>query len=254
MAKPRFYYDNRLDDAVPVASSTAAGDFNVLNLRDWRPFTWWKPNAMPGTVTVDCGAAKAADYALVYGHTLFTAGATVNIRGSTDNFAASNVLVATSTPASNDPILFSFASQAFRYWRVEVTGAAAPSLAIAAIGAMLEATVYLDGMFNPADRIPQGQVNTNENGAPIGSAILFESWSAQILLPNVTWSWARNTFIPAWKARLRGTPFGFCWEADLYPGDIRLVMAPADGTGGLLIPHRAGSLCDVQLNVQGVAQ
>src|SRR3954464_7747325 len=103
MASPKFLYDNRFNDAVPVASTTAAGDFNVLNLLDFRPYTWWKPTALPATVTIDSGSAKAADFAMIYGHDLFTQGATLEIRKSTDNFAANDVLVATKTPTSNDP-------------------------------------------------------------------------------------------------------------------------------------------------------
>jgi len=249
MAKPKFLYDNRLNDATPVASSTAAGDFNVLNLRDWRPYTWWKPSAMPATVTVDCGSAKAADYALIYGHDLFTQGATVEIRGSTDNFSASDVLVATSTPGSNDPKLLTFSSQSFRYWRLRFTGSTAPSIAIGVIGAALEAPVYFEGSFSPIDRKVQGQTNRNENGHPLGRAVLFESWEARIRLPNVAWSWARDTFMPAWKTHLRGSPFGFIWESDLYPGDVRLVQAGDE----LQLPHRAGSLADVEISVEGIA-
>jgi hypothetical protein len=92
---PKILHDNRLDDATPSASSTASG-YNVLNLRDWRPFTWWKPSSLPATVTVDCGIARAADYAYLYGHTLHDAQVAVEVRGSTDNFAASDVLLATS--------------------------------------------------------------------------------------------------------------------------------------------------------------
>src|SRR3990172_8530193 len=84
---PKILYDNRLKDATPVASSTAAGDFNVLNLRDWKAFTWWKPQSLPATVTVDCGVARAADYAFVYGHDLVSSHAAIAIEASNDNFA-----------------------------------------------------------------------------------------------------------------------------------------------------------------------
>lgn len=249
MAKPKFLYDNRLADAVPVASSTAVGDFNVQNLTAWRPYLWWQPAAMPATVTVDCGAPKPADYALLYGHNLFSKAATVEIRGSTDNFAASDVLVATSAPASDLPVLLTFVSVSFRYWRVRVTGANAPSLAIAAIGAALVAPVYLEGTFNPIDRNVEGATNRNENGHPLGRVVYFETWKTTLQLPNVTWTWARNSFLPVWKSTLRGQPFGFIWDSDLFPEDVRLVQ----GGDKVSIPHRSGSLCDVQFDVQGVA-
>lgn len=74
-------FDNRLNDATPTASTTAAG-FNVLNLRDWRPFTFWKPTALPATVTVDCGQARTVDMVAVVGHNINTSNCYVDVRGS----------------------------------------------------------------------------------------------------------------------------------------------------------------------------
>jgi len=244
MARPRFLYDNRFADATPVASSTAAGDFNVANLVDFRPYTWWKPSAIPATVTVDSGSAKARDFLLVYGEA-----GTYEARGSTDNFSASNVLLATAVLSAPGLKLVPFASASHRYTRLTIPSGSAPAVAIAVIGAALEAPVYLEGEFNPIDRRVMGQSNRNENGWPLGRIVYFEEWSARIFLQNVAWSWARDTLTPAWKAHLRGSPFGFVWEADLYPEDVRLVSSGES----LRIPHRAGSLCDVEIEIEGVA-
>lgn len=84
---PKILYDNRLADATPVASSTDAGDYNVLNLRDWKPYTWWKPISLPATIKVNSAIARAADYALIVGHDLNTTYAAVVIDGSNDDFA-----------------------------------------------------------------------------------------------------------------------------------------------------------------------
>ena len=116
-ALPAFFYDNRLADATPVASSTYTGNYAAANINDMRPYTWHKFNALPGTYTVDCGLAKAADYALIYGHDLFTNNCYVEVRGSTDNFATSDVLVAYATPTSDAPFLISFSTVSYRYWR-----------------------------------------------------------------------------------------------------------------------------------------
>lgn len=249
MAKPKFLYDNRLGDTPPVASSTAVG-FDVLNLIDWRPYTWWQPAAMPATVTTDCGSAKAADYALIYNHNLGSKGASVEIRGSTDNFGASDVLVAgPSSPATDLPLLLTFNSASFRYWRVKVTGVNAPSIAIAAIGAALTSPVYIEGDFAPIDRIIDGQTNKSENGHPLGKIVNFESWQVDLTLPNVPWSWARSSFLPAWKSNLRGMPFGFIWDSDLFPEDVHLVQSGLE----LKMPHRAGSFADVKISLTGIA-
>lgn len=244
MAKPKFLYDNRFADATPVASSTAAGDFAVANLTDWRPYTWWKPASIPATVTVDSGGAKARDYMLVYGEA-----GTYEARGSTDNFAASNVLLGTLVLAEAGLGLITFASASHRYTRLTIPSGGAPAVAICAIGAALVSPVYLEDQFNPIDRRVVGQSNKNENGHPLGRVVYFEEWSANIVLRNVSWTWARDSFLPAWKSHLRGKPFGFVWDSDLYPEDVRLVQAGDRFRG----PHRAGSFADVEIEVDGVA-
>ena len=244
MAKPKFFYDNRFDDATPVASTTAAGDFNVLNLRDWRPFTWWKPTAVPATVTVDSGSAQARDYFLVYGEA-----GTYEARGSTDNFSASNVLLATIVLTATGLGLAVFASASYRYTRLTIPSGSPPAVAIAAIGTALEAPVWFEDSFSPIDREVHGHTNRNEAGHALGRIVNFESWQSQILLKNVSWTWARDTFLPAWKAKLRGQPFGFCWEPASYSGDVRLVAAGEK----FAVPHRSGSRCDVRFDVEGVA-
>lgn len=248
MAKPRILYDNRFGDATVAASTTASG-FAAANVADWRPYTWWKPTALPATLTVDCASAKAADYALVYGHTLFTAGCTLEVRGSTDNFSASNVLVASVTPTSDAPLALWFNSVSYRYWRIRITGAATmPALAIASIGARLELPTWLPQPFDPLTRKIDGQSNRSENGQPLGRAIDFELWKQPIKLERVTWAWLRTTWLPAWRAHLRSSPFVFAWEADLYPDDLKLVTAGEQFTS----PHYAGSTADLQVELQGV--
>lgn len=52
MSYPKILHDNRFDDGDPVASTTAAG-YDVRHVRDWRPYTRWKPSATPSLVQVD---------------------------------------------------------------------------------------------------------------------------------------------------------------------------------------------------------
>src|SRR5512139_4004284 len=178
---PKILHDNRLDDGTPAASSTAAGNYNVLNLRDFRPYTWWKPTALPATVTVDCGSAKSVDYWAIYGHNLFTAGCTIELHGSTDNFAASDVTVDSYTPTSDDAFARQVASVSYRYWRLRITGAATmPSLALAALGQVLDIPAYLASGFDPIGRVLKGQYNRAELGHPLGRTVKFEEWSESL--------------------------------------------------------------------------
>lgn len=248
MQMPNILYDNRFKDATPAASTTAAG-YNVLNLRDWRPYTWWKPTALPATVTVDCGSAKAADYAVVWGHDLFTQGATVEIRGSTDNFSASDVLLSSKTPTDNLPFLLQFNSASYRYWRIRITGTTMPSLAIVAIGAALVMPEPLEYGFDPLKRTIKGQTNRSESGHPLGKIIVSEVWGATLAFNSVLQSWIRSTFLPAWKAHLRGNPFVFAWDAGDHATEIYLVQAGDTLNASHHMPTRA----NIGFDVQGVA-
>lgn len=247
--KAKLLHDSRFDDATPAASSTAAGEFNVLNVRDWRPYTWWKAAAMPATITVDCGSARSADYFVLWGHDLGSVGATVQCRGSTDNFVGSDVLVASSTPANDLPLLVAFGAVSYRYWRLRFTGATAPQVAIAAIGAALALPRRLALGFDPLARAAAGQSTRSEGGHPLGASVVFEEWSAQIAVRNVSWSWLRSTFLPAWKGHLRAAPFVLAWDPDEHATELLLLQS----SGMLSTPHNRGELADLAFDARGLA-
>ncbi|MDO8413021.1 MAG: hypothetical protein Q7S51_04430 [Gallionellaceae bacterium] len=122
MGYPKLFFDNRFADAVPVAQSTASGNYAAANLADMRPYTWWKPASFSNydqshAVSVNCGASKAADYALIYGHDLFTNQCQIAFDKSTDNFVSNIVTVALVTPTSDAPFMASFANVSAPYWR-----------------------------------------------------------------------------------------------------------------------------------------
>lgn len=246
MGLPRIFHDSRFDDATPVASTTAAG-FDVLNLLDWRPYTEWQPTALPATVTVDCGSAKAADYAVVWGHDLGTQGATLEVRGSTDNFSASDVLEATVTPTDDRPFLLEWASVSYRYWRIRITGSTMPTLGIAAIGAALEIPKGLTEGFDPLGRTPKGMFNRSVTLAPLGSTVEHEEWAQNLNFQNLTWVWLRSTWVPAWQAHLRGEPFVFAWDSENHAGELVL----ANRKSGFRTPHKSGGYADLRLDLIG---
>lgn len=245
--RPQLLFDNRFADAQPVASSTAVG-YNVANLADWRPYTWWQPDSLPATVTVDSGAPAAADYLVVYGHNMGTHGATLELRGSTDNFAASDDMIASISPADDLPFLVQFASSLYRYRRLRITGATAPSLAIAAAGSALELPRHLPTGFDPLGRKMHGVSNRSMKGHPLGQVFEFEEWSEAIQQRSVEQGWVRNTFLPAWLSHLRSTPFVFVWEPAEHADELYLVSS----SGEFKAPHRGGQFCDLSFEVTGV--
>lgn len=245
---PKILHDNRLDNGTPVASSTASGDYSVLNLRDFRPYTYFKPASLPATITVDCGSAQAASYWAVYGHDFFTRGNTVELRASTDNFAASNVLVDSVTPASNAAFARYFTSVSYRYWRLTITGGTAPTLAIAAIGAEFDIPAYFANGFDPLGRVIKGQYNRSEVGHPLGRTVKFEEWAESLKFELVTWAWVRDSWLPVWRTHVRDEPFLLQWNYVDYPGELYLVAVKDQ----FKTPHQPGAYCNLSLDVMGV--
>ncbi len=247
MSLPLILHENRLDDAAPVASTTAAG-YDVLNLRDFRPYTLWKPTALPATVTVDCGSAKAADYAAVYNHTLGTCGCTLEIRGSTDNFSASNVLVASQAFTDDLPRVIPFSSVSYRYWRLRITGGATmPEIAIAAIGLKLEMPQEMMEPFGVRSRELHGAVNRSQSGHPLGNLALWREVELELAWNFLSRSFVRDTFLAAWEVHLEKEPFLFAWEPTTYPKEVWLLSAASK----LEAPDRAGGRQDIKFQARG---
>jgi hypothetical protein len=248
---PLVLYDNRFNDSTPTASSTdGTGGFDVAHLLDWRPYTWWKPAALPATVTIDCGTAKAADYLFIYGHDLGTQSATLEIRYSTDNFVTDDNLAATLSPSDDLPKLARFTSQTKRYWRLRIPSGAVdiPSLAIAVAGAGLEIPGSISDGFDPAGRRSQGQFNRSVAGHPLGRAIDFDEWTQDVSIQWLSRTWLDSNFAPAWSAHLRSSPFGFAWDAEGHVDDLFLVNTD----GRFETPHHAGDYVDLKISLAGV--
>jgi len=245
---PLALYENRLRDAVPVASTTAAG-YDVLNLRDMRDFTWWKPTALPATVTVDCGSVKNVDYSSIYGHNLGSSGCTVEVRKSNDNFAANDVLVDTHAPADDKPILRTMASSGSRYWRYRFLNGVPPSLAIALFGVRLEFPVLgMQQEFDPLGNDIKAQYNRSVMGRGLGKVINYREWKAQLEFELVSWTWVRDTWKAAAEAWLDSEPWLFAWNPDTYPKETYHVVI--DGKWDT--PHRSGSICNLRVPVVGL--
>lgn len=123
----KLFYTNLIDasgvvitetsEVSTLPSSNVAHEFKE---RIWRTGT----SVAAEYVTFDLGSATAATSAIILNHTLTAADTLIQVRGSTDNFAASNVLVASFTWSSGT-MLITFNSASYRYWRIAFTKSAA---------------------------------------------------------------------------------------------------------------------------------
>lgn len=123
----RIYYPNRLDVAPTITgSSQASASLSASNVAHDHVVKVWRTGTASATetVTFDFGASVAATSAIIFAHTLLGTDSNIELRKSTDNFAANDVLVATFTWAAT-PMLVTFSTTSSRYWRVKFTKASA---------------------------------------------------------------------------------------------------------------------------------
>ncbi len=254
MSNPYILYDDRLADGTPTATTTASG-YDVKNLTDWRPYTYWKAgsNAIQ-YITVDCGAAKAADSLAIYGHDLFTQVAQVSVECSSDNFATDiTQALAPFSPSNNKAVFKTFTSQSKRYWRLKVANlTAAAYIGILTIGSRLEMEKPPLSDFDPIGEKPASESEINVEGQLLGvvNRIVEKLIEANFA---VTDSWFNQLFLPAWDNHLSFVK-PFLWANDIatYPDQVFLVRIAPDFS--LHVPYMAPGYRLLSLRLVGVKE
>ena len=231
-AKPIILAENRLLDGTLAATDTAAG-YDVLNITDLRPFTFWEA-ASHGTkyITVNCGSAKKADSIAMIGHNLYTADADVSVECSSDNFAAdTTVALAAFTPTSDRAFMKTFTERNKQYWRIKiVTAATAAKIGVALIGTRLDFPRYPAANFDPCPERINGTAARSKAGHMIGATLKNISHEIRVEFRSLTPTWVDNTFRPVWDAHLSQLkPFFFSWDNENHPADVRFLTMPENG-------------------------
>jgi hypothetical protein len=109
-AKIKFYYDTMLGGSgstLTATSTESSGDYDADYLHNWLETNKWKAEdtglADPQYITYDAGSGNtaSADYLAILGHNLSTAGATVILSNSDDNFATDEDVVIAMRPEAD---------------------------------------------------------------------------------------------------------------------------------------------------------
>lgn len=229
MQDPIILYDNRLEDGTPIASSTASG-YDVLNLKDFRDYTYWKANntTTPCYITVDCGSAQDADCLGILKHNFNTISASISVECSSDNFSGDTTVALSAFSPSSDLVIFkTFTNQNKRYWRLKINGSlsAAPYMAVLMIGKKLDVPFPLKAPFSPAVEGIEAETSRSKTGHILGTVLKYRSISIKATIIRPTWTWMFNTFKPVWDSHISQLkPFFWAWDYDDYPNDVYLVV------------------------------
>jgi len=149
------------------------------------------------------------------------------------------------------PLYLPFTATSKRYWLIRVnrkSGSALPAIGELVLGKALELPVGLPQGMDPIGRRVNGSKNRNERGQPLGRSVNFEEMRMRVSLEDVSWVWARNVFMPAWRRGLRSAPFGICWDYESHVEDVTLVTAGDD----VAVPHKSAQRCTLSFEVSGV--
>jgi len=237
-AKVKFFHKTMLGStgSTLVATSTEAdNDYDVDYIFNWLETNLWKAEdsgvADPQYITYDAGAGntESADYVVILGHNLNTAGVTVTLQYSTDDFtgdindAFTGIVVSADTVFSKE-----FTSQDKRYWRLKLSGhgATAPCMTLAVWGEATELD-YMSSSIDPyADDI-KATVNRTQGGYVSGIHVkhTMRNFNLTFDATDIT----TYDKVRAWRDDHGLQNFFLAWETANNPTEVWL-MRPSGGT------------------------
>jgi len=126
-ALPTILYNNLFAQGTLAASTEAAG-YPKENAITENTIKFWKPTALPATISVDLGSAKSVDSFSIVAHDCGAKGNTILLQSSPDN--STWTTRCTVVPTDNTTILGLFTSVSARYWRLSISGGTAPNIGV----------------------------------------------------------------------------------------------------------------------------
>ena len=231
-----------------VSASSEAAGFPAIAAANPLTYEFWSPTASPAWWRVDAGSAVTVDYVGIASHNLGTRGSTVTVQKSDDNSTWDDV--DSHTPTTDAPIMFLFAPESARYWRVSVTG---NDLAVGVIyiGKVLEMQRAAFAGINPVDLSRRTTIrpNVSEGGQWLGRSVIREGVATSVGFRHLTNAWYRANFDP-FVEQARSYPFFFAWRPEGYPTSVGYVWTNSD-----IVPTTMGikDFLEVGLDMEGLS-
>lgn len=215
-------------------------------------YEFWKPDALPATWRIDAGSAVSVDYFGIAAHTMGTDGASVKPQFSDNDSVWNDITgVAAHAPADDGPILFLFAAESHRYWRIEVTGSTEPSIGVVFIGAALAMTRPIYGGHSPLDLSRKTVIrpHQSERGQFLGRSVVRSGFGTDFAWNHLTPTFYRTEFDP-FVEDARCFPFFIGWRPSTFTDSVGYVWTAQD-----IQPSNMGigqGLMQVAMSVQGL--
>jgi hypothetical protein len=220
MGLPTFGADSVLRDVTLTVSSEDPA-FPKANLKDERAFTIFKPLGIgsPVDIITDAGVGftSRVNYLGLIFHDLFTQGASIAFASSPDAAVWTDIF--TAVPGDNRVIFRSFGLVTARYFRLRVSGAAAPfSIGELNWGRKVEVPYGLPVGFDPNAEVLDLAYSVSQVGNILGSIYKFGTVRLALSWNHLPATFVEGTdvgefrhFWDTWAGL--GRPFFFCWAA-----------------------------------------
>lgn len=238
--RPRIAYDNLLTTATLTATpSTTVSGGGTVNLKDWRPWTFWRPTGTgPWTLEADFGASKSVNAFAIAGHDC-----TGSVTFQTWNGAAWVTFASTTAAADGSVIYLTGDTVVTTKVRVVINSLTFAAVIFAGQDMILPEGIQ-PGWTDPVQA--QRAVTTTETtrgGVWLGNAV--ELWDADLDLEikNVEATWVRDTWRPFLLAAST-RPFLLHWNEAEWPNSACLCTDAKFGTTAF----SQRGLCDVSVS------
>jgi len=220
---PRFGFDNLITDLSGTLTADSEADgYNVENLQDWKPYTFWKPAATGDhNAKIVFSTPRPVNYFCLYAQDLWKHGGTIALESSDDGGSTWVSRTGTITPVDSKPLYISFPQFIAAQWRVRVVSTPASAIGVVSFGVDMQLQYGAWKGFSPPifNRNTVVTNQTSETAQPLARSINQAGNKLVLPLDFHTELWVRQNWIPFMKhAELKN--WFFQWNPLDYPFDV----------------------------------
>jgi hypothetical protein len=245
---PTVLWDNVFAKGVLSAVGGTPTSYPVGNAVTEDTVTYWKPLSLPASIVVDAGVPTEADCFAVVGHDCGSRVSTLTLESSVDN--VSWTTRASILPTDDTTIMVLFPVVSARYWRLVVSGSAAPIISVVMLGKRFNFPAGVKAPYKPVwlSQTYELIVAQTMGGQFLGNKVIKTGGETQINLVAFERSYAENDLLPFREHYNLGKAFVFASGPSIFEKDVGYVYRKE---GSILSPtfDTNGSWMSVSMEV-----
>lgn len=222
-ALPTILYTNTFEQGTMTATTEAVG-YPKENILTENTNKAWRPTAVPARMTVDFGTAVSVDSFAIIGHNLGTGGNTVVIQSSPDGVTWTTRSTSM-TPTDDTTILGLFTALAERYWRLNISAGAIPTISRFILTTRFNLPAGVRPPYNPVwlSQSYDLLTSTTLGGQFLGNKVFRQGGETSINLVALHRAYAESDLLPFREHYNLGKAFIWAAGPSIFPNDVGYV-------------------------------